>query len=812
MIKLNIVDMESGLKNLADQNLSPAEYGKGFLHFFSGGSNAKMIRLLNSDAGKSDVDGGFVWKFKLHYAPAESGKTDDILSLIKSSKITVKNKPRLLVVNDGETILVFDVKYQELTSSTVKSISEHAHLFYPLIDVEIPRQTAENPIDIKATAKLAKLYDALVEKNPHLLEGENRHHFNHFMIQVIFSLFAEDTGILPLDLFSKTLKQRAGQQGEYATQVIRDIFNILDKPDRDNVEPWLREFPYVNGGLFKGEAIVPDFSAKAYRYLMEAGSLDWKEINPDILGSSIQAIVDPAMRSNLGMHYTRPNLIVSVLSGLFLDEYRNELMMARHSKKKLEQFLEKLRNTVTCDMACGSGNFLVIAYRELRKLEMDTLDALRDVSQGASMQFGFGSVVSLSNFYGIEYADFAAETAKLALWIAEYQQNKRFEAAFGGQIPALPLKSAGNILCENALRVNWETFIPRDSEKNVYLVGNPPFLGASSPEMTQEQKQDMDYVFKGKISSYKALDYVCCWFYKATQFCKGFPNTGFALVATNSIVQGSHVPVLWPVLFETGMEIGFAHTSFKWSNLAANNAAVTCVIVGMRNASSKQKVIFTNNEPRIAKNINGYLLDGLNVEVSGSSNSMSNLPTMIKGNMPYDYGNLILNEEEKNRFITENPERIKFIRRLVGSQEFIKGLNRFCLWIKNDDLKEALEDKEIASRVEACKVARMKSPDVSGRKLSATPHRMRETNESSEITIIVPSVSSENREYLPCGILTKGEIVSNLAFAIYDGPLWTIAILGSRLHLIWAVSVCGKLETRIRYSNTLGWNTFRYPR
>lgn len=812
MSKMNIVEIEQGLNHLAAQSLNSEDYGKEFLNFFSGGSKAKLIRIMNSDAGKSDIEGGYIWKLKLHYAPAPTGKADEILAQIKLSKRTVKNKPRLLVVNDGNTLLVFDVKYQELTSSSVSSISEHAHLFYPLIDIEIPRQTAENPIDIKATAKLAKLYDALVEKNPHLLEGENRHHFNHFMIQVIFSLFAEDTGILPLELFSKTLKQRAGQQGEYATQVIRDIFNILDKPDRDNIEPWLREFPYVNGGLFKGEAIVPDFSAKAYRYLMEAASLDWKEINPDILGSSIQAIVDPAMRSNLGMHYTRPNLIVSVLSGLFLDEYRNELMMARHSKKKLEQFLEKLRNTIVCDNACGSGNFLVIAYRELRKLEMEALDAMRDINQGASMSFGFGSVISLSNFYGIEYADFAAETAKLALWIAEYQQNKRFEAAFGGQIPALPLKSAGNILCENALRVNWETFIPRDSEKNVYLVGNPPFLGASSPEMTQEQKQDMDYVFKGKISSYKALDYVCCWFYKATQFCKGFPNTGFALVATNSIVQGSHVPVLWPVLFETGMEIGFAHTSFKWSNLAANNAAVTCVIVGMRNASNKQKVIFTNNEPKIASNINAYLLDAPNVTVAKKSKSISKLPEMDYGHKPADGGNLILSPEDKVAIESQHPEGSVFIRGFVGSQELIKGLKRYCLWIEDDKVEIAEKMPLIAGRIKAVESMRLKSTKEATKEMARSAHSFGERrNIKDGMTVIIPSVSSENREYLPCGILTKSEIVGNSAFAIYDSPLWTIAILGSRLHLIWAVSVCGKLETRIRYSNTLGWNTFPVP-
>mgnify|MGYP002621375645 CR=1 FL=1 len=812
MLKLNIVDMEVGLKGLADASLNPKDYGMELLIFFSGGSKTKMLRIKNSPSNQSDIEGGFIWKQKLHYAPAEKGKADDVLAVLKSSKRTAKHKTRLLIVNDGETLLVFDVKYQELTSSTVNGIHEHAHLFYPLIDVEIPRQTAESPIDIKATAKLAKLYDALVEKNPDWLEGERRHDFNHFMTQIIFCLFAEDTGILPLDIFSKTLKTRAGQQGEYATDVIRDIFNVLDRPDRESVAPWLKEFPYVNGGLFKGEALVPEFTRKAYRYLMEAAQLDWKDINPDILGSSIQAIVDPSMRGNLGMHYTRPNLIVSVLSGLFLDEYRNELMAARNSKKKLEEFLEKLRKTIICDSACGSGNFLVIAYRELRKLEMDALDALRDLNQGASMQFGFGSVISLSNFYGIEYADFAAETAKLALWIAEYQQNRRFEAAFGGQIPALPLKSAGNILCANALRVNWEDFVPRDEGKHVYLCGNPPYLGASSPDMTKEQKDDMDLVFKGRIKSYRTLDYVCAWFLKAVEFCASMRNIEFAFVSTNTIVQGVHVPTLWPYLFNKGMEISYAHTSFKWSNLAANNAGVTCVIVGMRNISTKPKYIFSNNEPKLVDNINGYLLDAENILIQKTSKPISSIPSMDYGQKPADGGNLILSLDEKEQLEAEYDGAQQFIRGFVGSQEFIKGTKRYCLWIDDDLASDAAKIPFIQERLSKVRTMRLASTKKATRDMAEHPHAFGERRQiKASLTVVIPRVSSELRPYLPCGILTKGEIISDRNFGIYDGPLWTIALLASKLHLVWIATVCVRLEERFSYSNTLGWNTFPVP-
>jgi hypothetical protein len=520
--KMNIVDIENGLEELTALNLSPVEYGKALVTLF--GSTTTLKRLGTNKANTSEFDNGLLWRDKLHYVPCPPGKINQTLEDAKAADKTLKGKVRLVIVNDGSHILVFDRKYNELTDCTVDTIKDEPQLFLPLVGLEGFRREVENDVDIKATGKLAKLYDALIERNPEWLIGDKRHSLNHFMTQIIFCLFAEDTGIFPKEIFTKALKNRAGVDGEQTTKVIMDIFSVLDVDDtkREDTAPWLSEskFPYVNGGLFSGVALVPEFTAKAHRYLIETASLDWKNINPDILGSSIQAIVDPAMRGNLGMHYTSVPNILKTLEPLFLNELRDELFNARHAKKLINAFLERLSKIVVFDPACGSGNFLVIAYRELRKLELQALDALRDLDGGASLAFGFSSVILLSNFYGIEYADFAAETAKLALWIAEYQQNSRFIAAFSTDIPSLPLRKSGNIKCENALRTDWIKFCSPLPGSEIFIVSNPPYLGAR--EMTKTQKNDMECVFKGVLKGFNNLDYVSAWFLKGCQYADVF--------------------------------------------------------------------------------------------------------------------------------------------------------------------------------------------------------------------------------------------------------------------------------------------------
>ncbi|WP_391486650.1 DNA methyltransferase [Alteromonas macleodii] len=808
--KLNIVDIENGLEELANRNISPAEYGKELIALFS--SSATLKRLGTSKANTSEFDNGLLWREKIHYVPCAPGQINATIDAVKKSDKTLKAKVRLVVVNDGSHILVYDRKYDELTDCTIDKIKDEPQLFLPLAGQEGFRREVESEVDIKATGKLAKVYDALIERNPEWLEGDKRHALNHFMTQIIFCLFAEDTGIFPKDIFTKALKNRAGSDGEHTTQVITKIFSVLDVDElnRSDLATWLTEFPYVNGGLFSGEVLVPVFTPKAYRYLLEAASLDWKHINPDILGSSIQAIVDPTMRGNLGMHYTSVPNILKTLEPLFLNELRDELLKARHSKKQINAFLERLSKIVVFDPACGSGNFLVIAYRELRKLELQALDALRDLDGGASLAFGFSSVISLSNFYGIEYADFAAETAKLALWIAEYQQNARFVAAFGAEIPALPLRDSGKIACENALELDWSEHCTPNIDQETFLVSNPPYLG--STWMDAKQKSDMKAVFTQFTNNFKTLDYVCAWFVKAALFGNSIEsNVSFSFVATNTIVQGTHVPTLWPILNSLGWEISFAHKSFKWKNNAANNAGVTCVILGLRKVGAKhKKYLIEAGEYIEAKNINGYLLDLENIQIQKVSSPVFDLPKMEFGNKPVDGGFLLLSPNERELLIDKFPDSARFIRKILGSNELVKGLSRYCLWISDEDLSDAMKIPEIRRRIEGCEQTRLNSKDKGAQQLAKKPHQFRDFK-FGETTIAVAAISSENRSYLPVDILNNGEVVSNKCYAIFGGPLWCFSLLVSRLHYVWIASVCVRLEERLSYSNTIGWNTFPVP-
>lgn len=807
--KLNIVNIENGLEELANRNLSPEEYGKELIALFS--SSTTLKRLGTNKANSSEFESGLLWREKIHYVPCALGQLNATINAVKKSDKTLKAKVRLVVVNDGSHILVYDRKYDELTDCTIDKIKDEPQLFLPLAGQEGFRREVESEVDIKATGKLAKVYDALIERNPEWLEGDKRHALNHFMTQIIFCLFAEDTGIFPKDIFTKALKNRAGSDGEHATQVITEIFGVLDLDEshRKDIASWLTEFPYVNGGLFSGEALVPVFTSKAYRYLLETAALDWKHINPDILGSSIQAIVDPKMRGNLGMHYTSVPNILKTLEPLFLNELRDELLKARHSKKQINAFLERLSKIVVFDPACGSGNFLVIAYRELRKLELQALDALRDVEGGASLAFGFSSVISLSNFYGIEYADFAAETAKLALWIAEYQQNARFVAAFGHNIPSLPLKDSGKIICANSLRVNWES-ICQSGENETFLVGNPPYLGSSL--MTKEQKQDIRLCFEQFTKSWKTLDYVSGWFLKAAEYCGNKALRRFSFVATNSITQGSQVPILWPLLRKLNMEIAFAHTSFKWSNNAANNAAVICVIIGMRNVSNSRKILISDNGQKEVSNINSYLVAGENIEVESSRAPKNGLQPMDYGNKPADGSNLIMSSGEAEEFCKQYSAESRYVRRFVGSQEAIKGIVRYCIWVEEGETVNALANPVIRKKAEKVREMRLQSTKRQTRELAEQPLRFGEVRQfDSDSVLLIPRHSSENRDYLPIAVLSNNEIVSDSAFAIYKGTLDIFAILVSRIHLLWINTVCGKIKTDFRYSNTLGWHTFPFP-
>ncbi|MBX3597396.1 MAG: class I SAM-dependent DNA methyltransferase [Rhizobiaceae bacterium] len=734
----------------------------------------------------------------------------EMLDALRMSKRTAKAKPAILIATDGETIAAEHPKSGETLHCRFEDLGTHFSFFLPAAGKERYKAAEENPVDIKATGKLAKLYDALLKANPDWAVPERRHAMNLFMTRLIFCLFSEDVGVFKDAQFSFAVFSYGGNKGEHARHVLVQAFSAMNLPEglRPNLPAWTEKFKYVNGGLFADAIEAPDFDPISFRYLRDAAELDWKLINPDIFGSMIQSIADPKARAELGMHYTSVPNIMKVLGPLFLDDLDEALDKAWDKPAALKAQLHRLSKIRVFDPACGSGNFLVVAYRQMREREIRILKRLGELEDNP--QNVMFSAVNLNQFYGIELTDFAAETAKLALFIAEYQANARFADVFGRMPPLLPLKGGGQIRCGNALRVNWDEVCPPPvGDEEVYIAGNPPFLGSRNQEDTQ--KADMDLVFSGQLQAYRSLDLVSAWYFKASKYIRERAARA-SLVSTNSICQGAAVSTLWPHILNDNIEIYFCHTSFKWQNNAAKNAAVMCVIIGIRNICSGEKKIFSSENYTRVRHINSYLINSNEQIIHSSRKSLFDIPQMFYGNYPADGNHLTLNREEKVRLLMDCPSAEKFIRPLYGAQEFLKGIERYCLWIPENALKEAQEIPYINSRLDAVRLTRLSSRDPGYNKLAASPHRYRDTRTSTNHTIVIPTVSSERRDYIPSGLLDASAVTTNQCFAIFDGPEWVISIISSRLHLVWIATVCGKLKSDFRYSNTLGWNTFPVPK
>lgn len=835
-----IADIEEAVSEIAGNPLDGQEFPYQLMAAY-GAPSAVITRTRNARS-QSDVQGATMWRRKMHAAVCAPGTVEATLSALESSKATAKHKPRYILATDGSVLSARDMKLDDTEHCEFHELGDRFTFLIAMAGYSRYREAEENPVDVKASARLSKVHDALIVADPEWGDIARRHDLNMFMTRLIFCMFAEDTGIFEEKLFERTLNDMGGHYGEEIQRVLSALFLAMNTKDaeRGGQPGWATKFPYVNGGLFSGSLDVPKFNREAHRHLVEAAKLNWRFINPDIFGSMIQVIVDPKQRHEAGMHYTSVPNILKALDPLFLNDLRAEVErkpLADKSKEKrrLQAILHRLSKIRVFDPACGSGNFLIIAYREMRHIEMRVLERLRDLTGEAP---GIWSHVELGNFYGIEINDFAAETAKLSLWVAKYQQDKLHEAAFGRASPPLPMQDVGRISTDNALRVDWLDVCPLpmkkagdvtfdladvgpahdaqevpDNEVETYIVGNPPYLGRA--KQTEEQKATLEGVLSEDIRSWKSLDLVSGWFMKAVQYIATFPNVESALVTTNSICQGQHVALLWPVLLEKGVEIGFAHTSFKWTNNASKNAGVTCVIVDLRRPSNAPKMLLDfEGFKQDASNITPYLTVGENVFVGQASRPIDKkLPRMRFGNMPLDGGNLIFSEIEKSNILANYPQSKTLFRELYGSQEFIQGKPRYCAWIPDkQSLKLAKSIKPIAKRVrQTCEWRSDAKRDAGTQKHADRPHEFREMHSPNEHLLIIPSVSSERREFLPVGYLDNDQVVSNLAFALYDAPIWCLSVLASRLHILWIEAVCGKLETRLRYSNTLGWHTFPVP-
>jgi hypothetical protein len=807
---MNIAQIENNLQQLV-KTFNKESFIYDLLLAY-GQPKATIKRIKDGGLNLAKVDGEISWKKKLFFKAVKGEDLHEIIDDLTENGQAIKHDPRFVVVTDYKTLLAVDTKTQDTLDIEILDITKHFDFFLPWAGMEKAQHQNENPADVRAAEKMAKLYDDIKKDNPistgSIQETQAEvHNLNVFLSRLLFCFFAEDTGIFEKGQFTYSISSHTQQDGSDLNAYLDHLFEVMNTPNkqRSNLPAYLLAFPYVNGGLFRNKHTAPLFTRKSRQSVVDSGELDWSAINPDIFGSMIQAVITPEHRGGLGMHYTSVPNIMKVIEPLFLNELHEEFDAATSSaltstqrNKKLNALLHRLWHIKLFDPACGSGNFLIIAYKELRKLEMKIFKAM------GSLAF---SNISLGNFYGLELDDFAHEVAILSLWLAEHQMNQIFFKEFGRTKPALPLTETGNIVHGNACRIDWETVCPKKHGDEIYILGNPPYLGYSV--QTEMQKQDMAKVFNN-FSEYKSLDYISCWIVKGALYILN-SNAQFAFVTTNSICQGEQVALLWPSILTNKLEIGFAHTSFKWSNNAKQIAGVTVVIIGVRNKDSKPKYLFAENIKQICQNISPYLTNSNTIYIQNRNTTLSRLPKIGYGSSALDGGFLLFSEIEKDEIIKETPILEKYFKKIMGSQELIKGIERFCLWIEDTDLVEIKDLPLVKNRLKNVKEFRLKSKRQATIDAANTPYRFGEPRYTAGSLVVIPKVSSENREYLPIGFFTKNVVVLDKAFPIYNPEPYIFSVLSSKMHITWLKAVGGKLETRMSYSSSIVYNTFPFP-
>ena len=831
---MNAVEIEEAVSTLAEQPFDAHEFPFAFLEAF--GNKATTIKRLRSGASnKSDVaktHNGVLQTNNIHLAVAAPGSVTQTLAALKASPVTAKAKAKFVLATDGDTFEAEDLDSGETIACDYASFPDHFGFFLPLAGITTVKQVRESSFDIRATSRFNRLYVELLKDNPDWGTAERRVDMNHFMARLIFCFYAEDTGIFhPSHPFTGTIEKMSERDSSNTHDIIGELFRAMNTRKEDHetadIRNWARPFPYVNGGLFGGDLEVPRFSRIARSYLLHIGSLDWTKINPDIFGSMIQAVADDEERGALGMHYTSVPNILKVLNPLFLDDLREKLSEAGDNPRKLANLRSRMAKIRVFDPACGSGNFLVIAYKQMREIEAE-INRRRGEAERATD-------IPLTNFRGIELRDFPAEIARLALIIAEFQCDQVYRGQQLALAEFLPLNAENWITCGNALRLDWLSICPptgtgvklqaddlfgtpldqaqidfENEGGETYICGNPPYKG--SKWQNEEQKADLANAWAKFPHLAKTTDFVSGWLARYLDYAEVVPDAIAAFVTTNSLCQGQQASEIWPVAHKREIEIRFAHTPFKWSNLASHNAGVTVIIVGLASKSTKPKRLFDDASlVRECSVIGPYLVPDRAEVVQKASDPIGPQSTMLFGNMPRDGGHLFLGADEASK-LREDPKSVDFVRQFVGSEELINGKQRYCLWIEDKDAEAAKVDVFIANRLALVAENRSQSPASSTRDFARRPHRFVQiAGRSDKAAIVVPRVSSENRDFLPVDTLTADYIIGDRNFALYDAPLWNMALIASRLHWVWIGTVCVRLEMRFSYSNTLGWNTFPVP-
>jgi len=778
------------------------------------GISRKRVASFEEPVKKLGDKQGFIdlfWKGVLIVEHKSRGKSLDkayTQALDYFDGIRERDLPKYVLVSDFARFRLYDLEENEQHEFELKDLHKNVRLFGFIAGYQTHKIQEQDPVNIKAAEQMGKLHDQMKDV------GYSGHPLELYLVRLLFCLFAEDTGIFERQQLKDYIEERTGEDGSDLAHHISTLFQVLNTPREKrltNLDEQLAAFPYVNGKLFEEMLPTASFDAAMRQALLDCCALDWSRISPAIFGSLFQSIMDKAARRNLGAHYTSEQNILKLIKPLFLDGLWEEFEKIKNNKNKLFEFHKRLRRLNFLDPACGCGNFLVIAYRELRLLELAILRASRSNEQ---MMLDVHSLINLNvdQFFGIEIEEFPAQIAQVALWLMDHQMNLLVSEEFGLYFVRIPLQTSSTIVCGNALTIDWETVVP--ARHISYIMGNPPFVGKNF--QNDEQKADMENVFAG-MKSTSSLDYVTAWYRKAVDYLKDEPKISAAFVSTNSITQGEQVYMLWPDLLGRGIHINFAHRTFQWNNEAKGKAAVHCVIIGFALNDIQPKWLFDyediKGEPHKikAQNINPYLVDATNIVLENKSRPICNVPEVLFGSKPTDGGNLILSESEMKDLIAKEPAAKDYIKTYLSAEDFIHNVPRYCLWLKNCSPEKIKLMPLVISRVNEVKKFRLSSTKEATRKDAGTPTLFAEDRQPIENYLAIPKTSSERRLYVPIGFMKSDVVVASELFTISHAGLYHFGVLTSLMHNAWMRTVCGRLKNDYRYSAGIVYNNFPWP-
>ena len=797
--------------DVSSEDAEAKTFWNEFFHIFD--MPRRRVATFEQRVKKIDGRDGFIdllWKGTLLIEHKSRGKNLDRAhqqALEYFPGLKDRELPQYIMVSDFARFRLYNLEDDTLHEFALQDLHKHVRLFGFIAGYQVHAIREEDPVNIKAAERMGRLHDQLKDV------GYTGHALEVYLVRLLFCMFADDTGIFQRQEFQEYLEQRTHEDGSDLGHHLATFFHVLNTPHEGrlkNLDEQLAAFPFINGKLFAESLPPASFDASMRQSLLDCCGLDWSRISPAIFGSLFQSIMDKTARRNLGAHYTSEKNILKLIKPLFLDALWEQYEKIKHNEKKLREFHLYLRSLTFLDPACGCGNFLVIAYRELRLLELAVLRLLNPGGQQIIDVQKF-VLLDIDQFYGIEIEEFPAQIAQVALWLMDHQMNLKVSEEFGRYFVRIPLKTSATIVCGNALRLDWNDIVPAD--RLSYIMGNPPFIGAKF--MNPGQRSDVSMVFDG-IKNAGLLDYVSAWYVKAAHLIKNTPIR-CAFVSTNSITQGEQVGVLWSWILSKGVKIFFAHRTFQWSSEARGSAAVHCVIIGFAYTDITPKWLYEyetikGDPQRIqAKNINPYLVNAPNVVLNNRKQPLCQVPRIGIGNKPIDGGNYLYTKEEKDEFLKKEPQAGLFFRRWLGAHEFLNGYHRYCLWLGDCSPSELRAMPEALKRVEAVRVYRLASKSAPTQKLAQTPTRFHVENMPTKNYLIVPEVSSERRLYIPIGFESPETLSSNLVKIISDATHYHFGILQSLMHNAWTRTVCGRLKSDYRYSAGIVYNNFPWP-